>query len=297
MPKARKKRTSAPGKRHRRDNGPAEYQVEPVPPPDPQSLGTLTRYTTEILAGGPRALIAAQHKAAELSARFGEEFEAQWCLLTPYLQQLNKGVDPAAKPADSGQVALDDDHRSFDVARYSMTERNRARARFAMTWRPKFLAILALTHSPDIAARAAKVAVNTTRKHRAADPDFAEQWLEAQEHALQLLHDVTMKSAIEGECEPIFWQGIECGHIRKVDNRLRIEMLRAHMPKKFQTPGTKVAINTGAGNNNLFICGPEEQDRLIALRQESLRRIAAAKVNPAALPAESAPSGALNSQP
>jgi len=98
------------------------------------------------------------------------------------------------------------------------------------------------------------------------------------------LHDVTMKSAIEGECEPIFWQGIEVGHVRKVDNRLRIEMLRAHMPKVFKTPGSKVAISTG-NQQNMFICGPEEQDKLIALRQESLRRIAAKKADATAVPA------------
>src|SRR5260370_11331599 len=86
-----------------------------------------------------------------------------------------------------------------------------------------------------------------------------------------------MKSAIEGECEPIFWQGIQVGHIRKYDNRLRIEMLRAHMPKVFKTPGTKVAIKTGNAQKNTYIVDAEEQGRLIALRRESLRRIAEEK--------------------
>jgi hypothetical protein len=48
-----------------------------------------------------------------------------------------------------------------------------------------------------------------------------------------------MQSAIEGECEPIFWQGIEVGHFRKIDNRLRIEMLRAKCLKPFKTPRLK----------------------------------------------------------
>jgi hypothetical protein len=248
LPKLKKQRTAAPGVRHRRDNGPEELQVEPVPPPDPQELGTLTRYTQEILSGGPRALIAAQHKAAILSKKFGEEIEAHWCLSTKWLSQL--------------------------------TLTNRARARYALTWRPRFLAALALTHGIVIACRAAKVHPATVRAHRAEDPDFETQCIAAEEHAIQLLHDVTMKSAIEGECEPIYWQGIEVGHVRKVDNRLRIEMLRAHMPKKFTTPGTKVAINTGA-QTNTFICGPEEQEELIKLRRESLERIMAAKALPA----------------
>jgi hypothetical protein len=258
-----KPRTAAPGARHRRDNGPAELDVKPVLPPQPKDIGTLTRYTQEILAGGPRALIAAQHKAAKLSQLFGEEFESQWCLTTPYLRQLLSGADPAVKgqPDDA-------------IGRYSMTKRNRARARYALSWRPRFLAILALSKAPLMAARAAGVAINTVRKHRAADADFELQYEEAEEHALQLLHDVTMKSAIEGECEPVFWQGIQVGHVRKVDNRLRIEMLRAHMSKVFKTPGSKIAVATGNVTNNAFICGPEEVAELVALRQQALKKIA-----------------------
>ena len=64
-----------------------------------------------------------------------------------------------------------------------------------------------------------------------------------------LLHDVTMKSAIEGDCEPVFWQGIPVGHVRKVDNRLRIELLRAHLPAKFKTPGSGQQAPLVSGDN------------------------------------------------
>jgi len=246
---------------------------------DQKDLGTLTRYTNEIIAGGPRALIAAQHKAAKLSAKFGEEFEVEWCLTTKWLQAMagGKSVSRIANDGYHGKDLPSD-------SKYQMTVRNRARVRYALAWRPRFLAVLALSHSPMMAARAAKVSYNMVVQHRKADPEFEQQCLMAEEHAIQLLHDVTMKSAIEGECEPVYWQGIEVGHIRKVDNRLRIEMLRAHMPKTFKTPGAKVAINTGTMQNNTFICGPEEQDQLIALRQEALRRMAEKKGVP--VPAE-----------
>jgi len=205
-------------------------------------------YTQEILEGGPRALIAAQHKAAKLSAQFGEEFEAQWCLTTPWLQELASGR-PVTRKANDGYHGKDKDPDS----KYQMSVRNRARARYALAWRPRFLAILALSKAPMMAARAAKVHYNTVRNHRKWDPDFEAQCVAAEEHAIQLLHDVTMKSAIEGECEPVFWQGIPVGHIRKYDNRLRIEMLRAHMPKTFKTPGSKIDISTGhTQNNNMF---------------------------------------------
>jgi hypothetical protein len=217
-------------------------------------LGTLTRYTREIIEGGPRALIAAQRRATELSAKFGEQIEAHWCLTTPWLKELANNVT--------------------DSTGRERVETAKLRVRYALQWRPRFLAVLALSGGPSLACRAANINPGTVQTHRKLDKDFDEQCLQAEEHAIQLLHDVTMQSAIEGECEPIFWQGIEVGHIRKVDNRLRIEMLRAKMPHKFKTPGSKVEINTGQGSQNLFVCGPEEREQLIALRQQALKRIA-----------------------
>jgi hypothetical protein len=142
----------------------------------------------------------------------------------------------------------------------------------------------AMARSLIFACRGAKVSINTVRNHRRWDPDFEAQCQAAEEYAIQLLHDVTMKSAIEGECEPVFWQGIQVGHIKKVDNRLRIEMLRAYMPKVFKTPGTKIDINQ-AVQSNTFVVGREEREQLIQLRREALERIAAKKGLP--MPAQS----------
>jgi hypothetical protein len=252
---ANSKRHSSPGRRTRRPNGPETFEVTPVPPPDPRDIGTATLYSQEILQGGPRAIIAAQHEAARLSAKFGEEIEAQWCLATPWLIQL--------------------------------TASNRERARYTLMWRPRFLACVALTRSIIFGCRAAKVDKNTVRLHREQDPDFDLQVIAAQEHAVELLHDVTMKEAIEGRAEPIFWQGIPCGHIIKTDNRLRIEMLRAHMPRQFKTPGhgpAVGAINIGAGAGGTFngptvIVDATVRDELVALRQEALRQIAAGEAS------------------
>ncbi len=151
---------------------------------------------------------------------------------------------------------------------------HRGRARAAMRWRPRLLKALAMSCQLTLALKAARVSYNTVRAHERNDPEFAAQLKQAQDEGAQLLHDVTFKTALEGELEPVYWQGIEVGHIRKVDNRLRIEMLRAHMPKTFKTPGTKVGIVTGEGSQNMFICGPEEQEALIAARRATLERIA-----------------------
>jgi hypothetical protein len=201
-----------------------------------------------LIADGPEALLKSHHRASKLADRFGEELKDQWRLKTKWLCQLEAS------------------HRG----------RERDQARFAMLWRPMFLAVVALSHSVIFGARAAEVSPQTVLNHRAADPEFDAQVIAAQAHCIELLHSVAMRRAIEGDLEPIYWQGIEVGHIKKFDGRLQLEMLRAHMPKTFTTPGTKVAINTGA-QTNTFICGPEEQEELIKLRRESLERIMAAK--------------------
>ena len=233
----RKTRTAAPGVRHRRDNGPIEFQVSAVPPPTPEQLGTTTALTHTLISGGPDDMRKAVHQAAKLSKKFGEEFEAKWLLPTEWL--------------------------------YKLGARNRARARYALVWRPRFLAVLALSRSIILACRSAKVSRPTVDAHRKQDPDFEAQCLAAEEHAVELLHDVAFRRALEGDCEPIFWQGIQVGHVRKYDGRLQIEMLRAHKPTKFKTPGSQAPLVAG-DNNQVMIMTPERQDELIRLRREQL---------------------------
>jgi hypothetical protein len=218
------------------------YGIATLPPVDNPSPGTLTLHTEAMIRGGADELIRAHREAARLSKKFGETIEAQWCLMTPWLSQLSRA--------------------------------NRARARYALTWRPRFLATLALSRSQIMASRAAKVSHVTARRHRREDPDFEAQCIAAEEHAVELLHDVTMREAIEGHCEPIYWQGIQVGHVLKVDNRLRIEMLRAHMPDKFKTPGSKVNINSGNSLTVGIVMGAKEIAEIQAMRQESLRWMA-----------------------
>jgi hypothetical protein len=235
--KEHKKRKAAPGVRHRRDNGPVEFEVAVVPPPTPQQLGTTTALTHTLISGGPDQLIKAVHEAAKLSKKFGEEIEAKWCLPTAWL--------------------------------YKHGARYRARARYAMTWRPRFLAVLALSRSQILACRAAKVSRPTVDNHRKNDPDFEAQCLAAEEHAVELLHDVAFRRALEGDTEPIFWQGIQVGHVRKFDGRLQVEMLRAHMSKKFKTPGSGQPLIAG-DNNQVLVMDADTIRKIQAARREAL---------------------------
>src|ERR1700737_894465 len=95
---------------------------------------------------------------------------------------------------------------------------HRARARAAMRWRPRFLKTLAMSFNWTDALKAAHVCYNTVRAHERSDPEFAAQLKDAEQEGAELLHHVCLKSAIEGNVEPVYFQGQIVGHIRKYDS-------------------------------------------------------------------------------
>lgn len=294
---ARKTRTAVPGVRHRRDNGPQELEVMPVPPPTPKQLGTLHLHTEEVISGGPAALLKHHRRASKLSIKYGEEFKEQWRLKTKWLCDLESATsDPADAPDPPPcrhDLLLSDKSQDKRLRQnradrsYSMVARNRARVRYAMMWRPTFLAVLALSYEIMIGCKAAGVSPQTVINHRKADPEFDAQVIAAQAHCISLLHAMSLRSAIEGESEPVFWQGIQVGHIKKFDNRLRIELLRAHLPAKFKTPGSGQAPLIAGDNNKVVIIDAAERAELVRLRREALEAM-----NPQ--PPITAPNGAVS---
>jgi hypothetical protein len=118
------------------------------------------------------------------------------------------------------------------------------------------------------------VTYNTVRAHQKNDAEFAAQVSAAEECGAQLLHDACWKEAVEGHLEPVYFQGKIVGQIRKYDPRIQIEMLRAHIPEKFQRRSA-VRVEVGGSGRGLVI-GPEEHAKLCAARRESLLRLRAA---------------------
>ena len=87
-----------------------------------------------------------------------------------------------------------------------------------------------------------------------------------------------MQRALEGDLEPVFWQGVEVGHVRKFGSRLQIEMARAHMPDKFKTPG-QALVNIETGDKILVMDEPTRA-KLIDRRREKLLAAKAAREVP-----------------
>ena len=147
---------------------------------------------------------------------------------------------------------------------------HRARARAATRWRPRFLKALRMSCNWTDSLKAAHVSYNTVKLHERNDPDFAAQLKEAEEEGAQLLHGVCFKAALEGNLEPVYWQGKIVGHIRKYDSRMQIELLRAHMPHLFKTPGSRAPVISGDSNNKGMIMDEETLTQIQAARQEAL---------------------------
>jgi hypothetical protein len=227
--------------------------------PKPSELGPLTEYVEATIQGGPKALRAAQRKANRLAEKFGIDFQAQWLLETPWLKDWTEGKHPRTARQKPVEV------RGETVTRCDRPSRLRVRAVIAA--RARFLTFLAVLGSQKAAAKKARLSFEDIAYQLKNDPDFMAQAETAHAYFVDLLHMRAAQRAIEGDCEPVFWQGIMVGHIRKFDSRLQIEMLRAHMPQKFKTPGTGAPTHVG---DNIFVLTEEQRHRLMQANRERI---------------------------
>lgn len=77
------------------------------------------------------------------------------------------------------------------------------------------------------AARSAGVNRCTAYKWRDSDPVFAEAWADAEAQAGDRIRKAVDDRAIEGWLEPVFYQGEECGHVRKYSDTLLLRLAEA----------------------------------------------------------------------
>ncbi len=213
--------------------------ITPAIAPDPAQLGLTTALLDKALAAGPAGLRKAQGVALKFARQFQQETEGQFKKRTKFLQTWFDSIDPNA----------------------------RAGARYALVWRPKFLAGLSLTNSPTLAARFSRTTKQTAYNHRKWDSEFAEQWQEAIDHAVELLHARAFQRALEGDCEPVFYMGKPVAYVRKFDSRLQIELLRAYKPERFKAPGTQVNVGV---KSDVFVLTEEERHKLMEYNRQWL---------------------------
>jgi hypothetical protein len=231
--------------RTRKTKADSRAQIQPAAAPE---LGFNARLLDQAIGAGPSGIRKAQHGALKFAKKYQQEAIDHFRKVTALLQSwIDKG----------------DSHY-------------RARARFALVWRPRFLAALSMTNSVTLSARHARISRQAIYEHRKADAEFAKQWDEAVEHAIDMLHARAFQRALEGDVEPVYQIGVRVGYIRKFSDKLQIEMLRAYRPDRFKTAGVNVNVGT---RGDVFVLSEAQRHELRQINREWL-------LDPTTLPAE-----------
>ncbi|MFN3543736.1 MAG: hypothetical protein ACK4UX_02680 [Thiobacillus sp.] len=126
-----------------------------------------------------------------------------------------------------------------------------------------FLAALAETCSVSRACESAGIGRATVYEWRAADPDFAASWEKAKRIGAEALEDECVRRAREGVDEPVFYQGDECGSVRKYSDTLAIFLLKGAMPEKYRE-NTRMEL-TGANGGPVQISDTERAAKIAAI--------------------------------
>lgn len=100
--------------------------------------------------------------------------------------------------------------------------------------RAAFLKALSDTGNVSAAARAAKASRSRAYQLKAADPDFAAEWTDALESAIDALDAEARRRALDGVEIPHFHQGRVAGTVRKYSDSLLMFLLRAHRPDRYR---------------------------------------------------------------
>lgn len=98
----------------------------------------------------------------------------------------------------------------------------------------RFLEALSQTANVTDACRRCEIARSGAYLWRDENPDFAAAWEEAIERGIDALEDEATRRAHEGRLEPVFYQGVECGQVRKFSDGLLMFLLRARRPERFK---------------------------------------------------------------
>lgn len=69
---------------------------------------------------------------------------------------------------------------------------------------------------------------------RTADPEFAKEWNDAVEFGTDELEEEARRRAYAGVDEPVFYQGEQCGTVRKYSDTLLIFLLKGRRPETYR---------------------------------------------------------------
>lgn len=109
----------------------------------------------------------------------------------------------------------------------------------------RFLEELAKGLSHSAASAASGLAKRTAYDRRAADPEFAKAWDEAEQTGTDRMEDELLRRAVDGVDEPVFYLGQVVGHVKKFSDTALIFALKARRPEKYRERFEHTGANGG----------------------------------------------------
>jgi hypothetical protein len=100
--------------------------------------------------------------------------------------------------------------------------------------RTKFLKELGRSGNISAAARKAGVSRSHAYAMRSTDIDFASEWTDALENAVDSLEAEARRRAVDGVDSPHFHQGNIAGTVKKYSDSLLMFLLKAHRPERYR---------------------------------------------------------------
>ncbi|HXJ42850.1 MAG TPA: hypothetical protein VNH18_26450 [Bryobacteraceae bacterium] len=125
-----------------------------------------------------------------------------------------------------------------------------------------FLAAMRQSGVIRVSAEAAGISSSTAGCWREWDPQFARDWDQAEQEAIDLIEARGTQLAMEGYTEPVWQAGILVGHVRKFDSRLIQFFLERRRREKYKrVEGVEHSGSVGTINLDLT---PEEMTKAVS---------------------------------
>ena len=106
-------------------------------------------------------------------------------------------------------------------------------AQFTKKRQEQFLKLLAETANVAESADLVGIDRSTAYLQRKKNPEFAADWDDAIETAVEAMEAEAYRRAVKGTNKPVFHKGEECGVIKEYSDTLLIFLLKAHRPQKY----------------------------------------------------------------
>lgn len=240
----------------------------PKPVKSPEKSTTEKNPAQKAKTKKPVPFVDAVATAAGLSQRVAEQSE-------------NTGTDPAG--AEPGAAAAPAPPVTSETLIPSETPEALAAPRQpARLWtlrvRTAFLDALAELGQVRAAARAAGISSQRVYRERQKCPEFAKDWSEAMDRALDALEETLLDRAMNGVEKQVYYGGKSCGSVRQYSDALAMFLLRARRPETYgraatgeAAPTLPVADGKADGRSGGM---PDERADPVALIEARLRKLA-----------------------